>query len=131
MSADWLPHTFEQLDRVRNLPPGWDSHGAGPVEPAAVAAAKELLSSLVEELQWTGSNARVAKPSINPTPSGGVQLEWESGSRCLEVEVLRDHGARYFYQDSASRIEAEGELSVGAPLADLIRYLLKVVAAKR
>jgi hypothetical protein len=76
---DWLPQVVRRLRELLRLGPGWDSYGARPVDPRAVAAALALLAHVMK---------RAAEaPQIVPTVHGGVQLEWHSKEAGVEVEV--------------------------------------------
>jgi len=49
----------------------------------------------------------VSRPHVNPTPAGGLQFEWEKGSKYLEIEIDPDEGISYFYKDSEKHEEIE------------------------
>jgi hypothetical protein len=67
------------LVEIQALPQDWDSYGAMPVTPAAVAAIRELLQAMQSE------------PSISPTTDGGVECEWElPGGAVVAVMADRD-----------------------------------------
>ena len=117
--ADWFEHALEQFRAIVGLAPGWDSNSAAPPDPKLVQVAVALLYRLAK-------SCRVAKPYINPTRRGGIQFEWEAGSRSLEVEVVREDCAAYFFQDETARIEEEGHLSPDGPLDVVTGYIQRV-----
>lgn len=60
-----------RLDSFRDLAAGWDSYGAQPIDPRAIAKAQELLHSL----------------TVVPTARGGVQIEMSDGSAVVELDI--------------------------------------------
>jgi len=58
-----------KLDSFLSLKKDWDSYGASPIDPKAVAAAKRFLSA--------------CQPV--PTNDGGVQLEWHLMGQEIEI----------------------------------------------
>jgi hypothetical protein len=117
----WLRAAMRQLDAIEDLPRGWDSHGGEPPDPAIVDAARTLIRSL-----RTGGD--FPKPHINPTPSGGVQFEWENDSAYLEVEVDAEDHAKFFFQDGRRRHEYEGEVFCGGSLDEIVGLLKNMYA---
>jgi len=101
------------------LPQGWDSNGAAPPIPTVIVGAESLLLSLCHD-------PALPQPHIHPTRSGGVQFEWENGSRYFEIEVQGERAATYFYSDDDTRTETNGlifaeQASVAPLLFTLIR----------
>ena len=117
--ADWFEHALEQFRAIVGLPPGWDSNNADPPDPKLVQVAAVLLYRLAK-------SRRVAQPHINPTRRGGIQFEWEAGSRSLELEVVSEDCAAYFYQDADAGIEEEGQLSPDGPLDVVAGYVQRL-----
>lgn len=117
--CSWLAEAMRQLSAIQSLPPGWDSYGAPIVDPRVLNAAGDLLTclSMAEPLE---------KPHINPTRSGGVQFEWESGSRYFELELVGERAATWLYQDQAAGIEEEGEIFENELLNRIVGYIRKV-----
>ena len=64
-----------RLKELLDLPQGWDSYGAGCIDPKAVDAASRLLDVLDHD------------PAVIPTSHGGIQLEWHRDGLELEVEI--------------------------------------------
>ncbi len=114
--GEWLELAREQLSAIADLVPGWDSHGGAPPCTHTIQGAWNLLLSLDE----TGV---VPKPHIYPTPGGGVQLEWEADERYLEIELLSETEAEYFYSDTKLRTEFEGTLHEGESLDELVSLI--------
>lgn len=121
--ADWFGHALEQFRAIVGLPSGWDSNNAAPPDPKLVQVAATLLYRLAK-------SRRVSKPHINPTRGGGIQFEWEAGSRSFEVEVVSEDCATYSFQDGAARLEEEGQLSPDEPLDVVAGYVERVAGSQ-
>lgn len=121
--AEWLPEVRRQLAAITALPNGWDSHGAPSPDPKKLAAARGLLECLCE-------NADLPKPHVNPTPSGGVQFEWEVGPRYFELEVVAERAATYLYCDDAAGVEETGDVFELESLKSVLDHVYKVIATK-
>lgn len=76
-----LEPVLDQMNELLALPADWNSYGAKPISPDACTEAFNILRN--EE--WAGP-----LPTVVPTPRGGVQLEWHSKERDVEIEVLPD-----------------------------------------
>jgi hypothetical protein len=70
------------LDRMRSfldLPEGWDSYGARPVNESTFRTAAQILCvTAIKD---------VVPPSVVPTSGGGVQLEWHTVNADLEFTI--------------------------------------------
>jgi hypothetical protein len=84
---------LERVDAFRDLPESWDSYGASRIENAAIATTKKLLVALEVELEHEQEGG--APCFAGPVADGGVQLEWQSADRLLEVTVGPDGSLRY------------------------------------
>ena len=117
--APWLAEADAQLDAIEHLTTGWGGQGAGRPDPELIQVGRELLESLASE-------AGIPKPHVNPTPSGGVQFEWESASRYFEVEVVGPDQVNALYQDVVTKEQAEWERPATLPVDDLRDYIRRV-----
>ena len=117
--GDWLAEAAGQLSAIQNLGDGWDSRGAARPRVQVVRSAASLLTSLFRA-------ADIPKPHINPTPSGGVQFDWESEGRYFEIELIDPRVAQYYYQDRDAREESEGTIYYGEPLLELLEFVRRV-----
>jgi hypothetical protein len=113
---------MRQLEAIEGLPVGWDSHGAPRPDHRILHSAQWLLTCLC---QIEG----LAKPHINPTPSGGVQFEWENEPCYFELEVVAERAGAWFFRDDVAREEVEGEVFEGEPLEAVVKCLRRVGAA--
>jgi hypothetical protein len=112
----WLPQAIRQLNAIEGLPDGWDSHGGARPDQNIVRSAHALIVGLAN------ADRSLLKPHVNPTPSGGVQFHWESGSRYFEIELIDPQTAVFYFADPDQRKEVEGELHVGDPLEAVLEY---------
>ena len=102
-SKQWLPEVSSQLNKLLELPRNWDSYGADPIEAPIVESARGLLVTLAERFD-------LPRPFIAPTPNGGILLEWRTGSRELEVELVSRDAASYVFSDEHTGQECEGAI---------------------
>jgi hypothetical protein len=89
---------LEKIDYLAAMEPGWADGHEPALFPAAVGAAKTMLES-------------VSKPPqhIVPTSQGGLQFEWYSQHRDIEIEFEKDgtvvvlvtarNGQEYFWDE--------------------------------
>lgn len=78
--APWLNAALAKLEGLRALTANWNSYGASPIGPAAIAWAKEIVTHLA-------TYAGVDAPTVTATPDGHVGLCWDSGRRSLDASI--------------------------------------------
>lgn len=115
----WIDDAVEQLVAISELSAGWDSSGAPSPDKSILQGAFGLLKCLHE-------CGDIPRPHINPTRDGGVQFEWESGSRYFEIEVVAPMAAGYFYEDAATGTQEEGQVFVDESLEAVLSYIRTV-----
>ena len=96
-----------RLQQLLGLSPDWDSYGARAIEPAIVAAAQHLLSSI--------ARSEIELPSVVPTSSGGLSLEWHRPTLEFTIELEPESGTRQpravaFFSDDVSGEQWERSL---------------------
>jgi len=114
-----MADAVRQFRAIERLPHGWDSQGGEPPDGETVRNGARLLSVLAT------ADPDLSKPSIHPTPSGGIQFHWESGPRYFEIEMLDPLHAQFYYVDSDKQEEIEGKISAGK----VVREILELVRA--
>ena len=57
-----------------------------------------------------------------------IQFEWKGDERYFEIEVESGAKAKYFYQDTESHLEREGDFQAEGAMESVLEYLLKVAA---
>ena len=117
--SPWLADVLEQLNVIASLPDGWDSHGAPTPDIYMVEAAGGLIACLANDPD-------LPKPYVNPTRNGGVQFEWEAGSRYFELDVVAERAATYLYCDDAKHVEETGKVFEDDFLSLVFSYIYRV-----
>ncbi len=92
---------LKKLAEVATLPQNWDSYGSPPPTQVSVEVAKILIKAIDCE--------NLPPLRIVPVPGGGLQLEWNVGTRELELEILHDGSVEYLKSDRGEPLE-EGRL---------------------
>lgn len=81
--SEWQVRALKKLAGFGSLQPNWDSYGSPSIAESVLDDAVYLVSRISLE--------QVPKLRITPISGGGIQLEWEKGTRELAVEVRPDH----------------------------------------
>lgn len=100
----WRSRAIARLEELVKLRPNWDSYGGLPVKPRSAEIALQILGNLMLET--------TPAPSIVPTASGHVQLEWHTGGIDLEVEVLSPILLRASFEDQETGEEWARDFNV-------------------
>jgi hypothetical protein len=101
-SQDRVEREFHKLASLLDLAPNWDSYGAPEVDSSVVELA---LSLLLNEFP-----AGIQEPLVNPTPAGGVQLEWHRRGATAEVELIPGGEIVVYVDESGDECESSGGL---------------------
>jgi len=81
-------NTLSNLDTIKQLPDNWDSYGSPPLDAKLYNNAKFFL-------QWIFSQFIIPEPFVVPVAGGGVQFEWQSRGRELEIEFSEPDSIEY------------------------------------
>ncbi len=100
--AGLLEGLLSYIDSLLDLPAGWDAYGAPAIQIEHVDLAAWLVSHLMRPDTPT--------PSIIPTASGGVQIEWHSEGIDFEVETVGPTELSVYFRDSATGLEWERDI---------------------
>lgn len=76
--APWIAEVATRFAELLALPHNWDGHGGESTAPETVEAAGRFLTTVMA--------SSTSAPTIVPTSSGGLQLEWHRGG--FDVELL-------------------------------------------
>lgn len=109
------PFVIQDLTR---LPANWDSYGARPVKP-------ECLQYAIDEVLQACMQGSTPAPSVVPTNTGGVMLEWHCGNIDLEVRIENPGEAKVYYADLDTG--EEKEFVFDSPPASLENLLWKLI----
>lgn len=75
-----LLQILNRLESFSSLKSNWDSYGGDPLDPTAIANAKEYVTEVFT----------AQKPFCSPLPDGGIQVDFEFDNSRTEVEIYRD-----------------------------------------
>jgi hypothetical protein len=101
LSHDWLRSALTRMNHLMTLPPGWDGDHAAPLDRDTVKVVWSLLQGLAPEVS--------TPPTVVPTVSGGLAVEWHTEEAELEIE-FRPGGATSVYVQMADGSEFDGDL---------------------
>jgi hypothetical protein len=113
--SQWQIQGIKRLNQVLLLPNNWDSYGSSPPTPDAANIAMDVLTGI--DIEY------FVAPQIIPVSGGGLQLEWEIGSRRLELEILHDGSVEYLTLEGMEPRE-EGRIRVLKDVRSLYGWLL-------
>lgn len=99
---EWIEGVLPRLNRVAALPDNWDAEGSPRPHPLVVASAKQLLARLQDSRLGA-----VPVPFVCPVAGGGVQFEWSSSKKHLEIEFLDVFTIAFLKEE----LTPEGELT--------------------
>ncbi|MGI8828065.1 MAG: hypothetical protein ACR2JC_21030 [Chloroflexota bacterium] len=102
MTSESMARAFLALDEVAALPPNWDSYGSRPIQGATVDAARRLLH--------IGEVEGLPEAHVVPISGGGVQLEWYTPTRGLELVIHADGECEYVLVQRPDNAVVEGRL---------------------
>ena len=101
---EFIDRVHADLEALRHLRPNWDGYGAPIVDPQVIDAAKRFIERLPENLAY--------RPHVVPTSTGSLQLEWQEGSKSLELEFESPRTIRYLQWQPDREIEKEDSIAV-------------------
>ncbi len=84
-----LIRSHETLQALSHLEADWDSYGAVPPSPQAIATAYGIVLHLWRELADTTATG-IEPWTTAPLHNGGIQFEWKGPLGIVETEVGRD-----------------------------------------
>lgn len=125
----WLPWALEQLNEIAELEPGWDSYGANPIAPRAIALAADLLHLVDEKLGGVAFDQSWPQ-IVAPRADGGVQIEW--GTPPVQIAVHADPSGNlgYLYKDRQGEVTRYEEKQ-GASWDQILQLIATVVFTAR
>jgi hypothetical protein len=122
-----LAHIHERIARFGDLEPDWDSYGAKPFSPTAMATAKDVLRAVSQRTTATTGDAAFGV-RVTPLPSGGILLEWHGPSADLEVEVTRTGRLDLLLEERVGGTDETSE-HAGVDVAAIAALLDRALAA--
>lgn len=115
--SSWLEAAIEVLNEMAGYKPNWDSYGSPPIHREALENAAWLL------LYFHSVNrSSEVVPHVGPVSGGGIQIDWDTKDRSLELEIYPDGRLEYLAtaqnQESCSGLIADIE-----QLAELLSWV--------
>jgi len=83
-----LAESAEAVVSLLELPAGWNSYSAKPIELRNASRAIQLLSEFLEP--------DTPSPAVIPTVRGGIQLEWHREGVNLEIYIESPDDVSFF-----------------------------------
>lgn len=109
---DWIIKAMLRLEEVASLRHNWDGQGSPGTNPAVIEAAADILSRLSDE-----DLGVVPAPFVCGISGGGLQFEWSTSNRHLELELIDPNTVVYLKEDPS--LAGSGMQSGEYPLNDL------------
>jgi hypothetical protein len=112
-----LSTSLKTIARLAQLEDNWDGYGSPPLLPVAIARAIHVLKISDKETPPV--------PHIGPVTGGGIQIEWSTTARDLELEILPEGSLEYVLVDETGQTD-EGEIPANDDerILDLVRRLV-------
>jgi len=104
---------FERVGQFSTMEPNWDSYGSEPINEDCISKAIDILNRLIEFRENEGIN--ISAPFVAPLSDGGIQFEWESKLRYLEISISSDLSLDWLAIDET----IEGKSSIESSLKSL------------
>jgi hypothetical protein len=91
--------SLRRIGELMRLPDDWDTYGSPRIQQPAAQKAVQVLSA-------AAALEHLPTPQIVPVSGGGLQIEWTSGNRELEIEILPDSSIEYLIAEADQTYEA-------------------------
>ena len=121
-----LEPIWDRLAKIERLEPNWNSYGARPPHPAAVVAARELISAIYRTLAAV-AGSRAVPYTVAPLVNGGMQVEWHGPGGEIEAEISPERALGYLLVRGSGEAEQTSE-GDGVSWDDLLGLITSVVA---
>lgn len=113
--SPWIAEVATRLAELLTLSPDWDGHGGDAIAPENVEAAGRFLAKVMAP--------STPAPTIVPTSSGGLQLEWHRSGFDVELLFGDEDPPLLFVAEVGSGHEWEGSPVEGFAEFDLASRL--------
>lgn len=100
----WIGGAISKLEKLSELSNDWDSYGAKAIERDAVLMALNLIGAIY--------SAHVPEPAIVPVATGGIQFEWHTPQKDLEISLSPNGQASVYFEEVGNPVvNFEGNVS--------------------
>lgn len=115
LSRPWMGHSLLRIRDLAAMPDDWDTYGSPRIHPEAVNAAIQLLREIAP--------FDPPAPHIVPTSGGGLQMEWGTGRRELEIGVAPEGTIDYLKDENDDMEGGDIALNDTRRLAEIVMWL--------
>lgn len=116
---------IEKVSTFKNLSSDWDSFHAKEIDINCINRVSKILIDLSE---WMGSY-EIPSPFVAPRSDGSIQMEWERGSRYLELGIGPDTSEIDFFamdeNHNGKTIDYEGVIELEGSIRELLQWFIK------
>jgi len=106
--APWVIDMLSKIQELCALETNWDSYGSPPPSVAVMAEALILLQRAECGLRHSPSeDAAIPIPTVVPLSGGGLQFEWQTPLKELELEFFEDQPPTALAVDTSTGWEGE------------------------
>jgi hypothetical protein len=113
---------IDKISGLQNLGLSWDSFHGKKIDSNCISRARKILIDLSE---W---EANIPSPFVAPRSDGSIQMEWEVGTRYLELGFVPDSSGIEFLAMDEDRdgnpIEFEGTLEQEESIIKLLQWFI-------
>lgn len=93
---------IKKIEYMSLVKENWDGFGGLPVKPDVIEAAKNIIKNVPESPEFT----------VEPLSRGGIQLEFGTNSRMIEISIEDASSIEYFKYDIAKDVNSEGQCDI-------------------
>ncbi len=123
----WLFDVLPRLKELASLQENWDSYGSPPPSPRLMGDALEIVQRAERLLEYLrAQQAAMPTPSIVPLSGGGIQIEWQTPVKELELEFFERRPTVALAVNIATGETTEGAFDAGDcdMVSDLLAWLM-------
>ncbi len=104
----WLVDVLPRLEELAGLQENWDSYGSPPPTSKLMGNALAIVQRAERLLGYSQAQPRtMPTPSIVPLSGGGIQIEWQTPVKELELEFFEERATAALAVDIATGDTAE------------------------
>ena len=108
----WLMDVLPRLAELDALEENWDSYGSPPPSPKLIGDALAIVQR-AERLLGYSQASPMPTPNVVPLSGGGIQIEWQTPVRELELEFSEGRLPVALAVDIATGKTSEGAFDAG------------------
>lgn len=114
ISPEWLTDVLKKLEKISVYQKDWYSYGSEPIHRSSIQSALQIIENIIP--------LNPPPPSVGPTPSGGVQIEWNEKNFAIEIETHPNNTVSVYFEEGEDYDEQEYDLHTA------IRVIHKLVS---